>query len=85
MAVYPRANDGLHHGQMLQILVSLEQRIAGEEFNQNAANAPNIARERPPQSQDDLGRSIVPSRHHRRMILILKSGGPEIDQPDFSI
>lgn len=45
MAVYPRANDGLHHGQMLQVLVRLEQRITGEEFNQDAANAPNIARE----------------------------------------
>lgn len=43
MAVDPRANDSLHHGEVFQIVMGLEQGIASEELNQDAANAPYIA------------------------------------------
>lgn len=47
MGVYPRAYDGLHHGQVLKVIVRLEQGIASKELNQDAAYAPDITRERP--------------------------------------
>ncbi|KAG0146101.1 hypothetical protein CROQUDRAFT_93005 [Cronartium quercuum f. sp. fusiforme G11] len=38
---------GLHHGEMLRIFVSLEERFTGEEFDKNTTNQPHVARIRP--------------------------------------
>lgn len=38
----------------------LEQGITGEEFNKDAPDTPDIAGERPSQSEDDLRSSVMP-------------------------
>ena len=53
---------GFHHCQMLQIIVRLEQGIACEELDENAAYAPNVAREAPSKVEDDLGSAVVSGR-----------------------
>ena len=64
---------------MLKIVMGLKEGIAGKEFDQDAADAPDVARITPAKIQDDLWRSIMPSRYDRRMIFVLKSSGAEID------
>jgi hypothetical protein len=54
--------DGFHHCQMLQVIVRLEQGIAGEELDENAAYAPDVAREAPSKVEDDLGSTVVSGR-----------------------
>jgi hypothetical protein len=51
--------DSLHHGQMLEVIVRLEKRIACEKFHDDAANTPNIAGKAPPQLKDDLWCSVM--------------------------
>ncbi len=75
----------LHHGQVLEIIVRLEQGIAGEELNQDASYAPYVAGERPSEPQDDLGGSVVTGGYYRRVVFILEGSGSEIDQPDLGI
>lgn len=53
------AADGLHHSQMLEIVVGLEKGISGEEFNQDAANTPNVAGVGPSKVENDFRGSIV--------------------------
>ena len=53
--------DGLHHGEMLEVVVGLEQSIACKELDENAAYAPYIAWEAPAQVQDDFGCSVMSS------------------------
>lgn len=38
------AKNNLHHGEMFKVVVGLEERFAGEEFNQHASDRPDIAR-----------------------------------------
>ena len=64
---------------MLKIVMSLEQCIAGEEFDQNAADAPDIAWITPAKIQYNLWRSIMPSRYDRRMVFVLECSGAEIN------
>lgn len=83
--VDPRADNHFHHGKVLQIVVSLEKGIAGEELDEDAADAPDVARERPAQTKNDFGSPVVPGRNDRRMIFVLECGGPEVDQSNFSV
>jgi hypothetical protein len=50
---------GFHHCQMLQVIVRLEQGIAGEELDKNASYTPDVAREAPSKVKDDLGGAVV--------------------------
>lgn len=59
--VYAPATDGFHHGQMLQVVVRLEERVAGKELHQYTPYAPDITGIRPADAKDDLGRAIMPS------------------------
>ena len=59
----PSVDDCFHHSQMLEIIVRLEEGIAGEELDQYTPDTPNVARVRPPKSEDDFGRPIVAGRH----------------------
>ncbi len=77
--------DAFHHGQMFQVVMGLEEGVASEELDQDAANAPDVTRIAPPQTQDDLGRAIVPRRHDRRMVFILERGRAKVDEPDLGI
>ena len=47
MRVDARPDHILHHGQVFQVLVCLEQGIARVELDQDAANAPDVAGEGP--------------------------------------
>lgn len=62
----------LHHSQMFEVVVCLEQGIAGEEFDQDAPYTPNVAGETPAQVQDDLWRTVVSCRDNRRVVLIIE-------------
>ncbi len=44
-----RAEDALHHSQMLTVVVSLKQGEAGVELEDDAPDAPDVARVAPPQ------------------------------------
>ena len=59
--------------------MGLEECIACEEFDQDAADAPDVARIAPAKIQYDLWRSIMSSRYNRRMIFVLKRSGAKID------
>lgn len=48
---------------MLEIIVRLEEGVSGKELDQDASYAPNIARVRPPEPEDDLGRPVVAGGH----------------------
>ena len=62
----------LHHGQMFQVVVRLEEGIAGEKLDEDATYAPDVAWKAPSKVKDDLGRPVVSGRYDRRMIFILK-------------
>lgn len=70
-----------HHSQVLEVVVRLEQGVAGEELDENASYAPDVAGEAPSQVQDNLWRAIVSCRDHRRVVLIVKCGRPKVDEP----
>jgi hypothetical protein len=50
---------------MLEVIVRLEEGVASEELNEDAPDAPYVAGVRPPEAEDDLGRSVMASRHYR--------------------
>lgn len=56
---------GFHHRQMLQVIVRLEQGIAGEELDKNTTYAPDVAREAPSKVEYDLGGTVVSGRDNR--------------------
>jgi hypothetical protein len=49
-----------HHCQMLEIVVRLEQSVAGEEFDQDAPYAPDVAGEAPAKVEYDLWCTVMP-------------------------
>ena len=70
---------------MFEIIVGLEQGVTSEEFDQDAADAPDVAREGPSETEDNLGGSVVPCRDDRGMIFVFESGGSEIDEADLGV
>ena len=72
------ATYALHHCQMLQVIMCLEQRIPSEKLHQDAANTPDIARETPSEIKDNFRGPVMSRRDHRRMIFVVKCGGAEI-------
>lgn len=59
------ANNGLHHGKMFQVVMGLEESITGEEFHQNAPDAPDVAWITPPEIENDLWSPIVSRGYDR--------------------
>lgn len=49
-----------HHGEMLEIIVRLEESVAREELDDDAPYTPNVAGIAPAELQDDLGSAVVP-------------------------
>lgn len=37
------SKDGLHHGQVLQVVVRLKKRLSCQEFHKDTSNRPDIA------------------------------------------
>lgn len=85
MAVDPPVAHALHHSQVLEIIVRLEESVASEELDKNATDTPNIAGEGPSKSKDDLGSTVVTRRHHRRVILVFESSGAKIDEANLGV
>lgn len=44
MRIYPTIADVLHHGEVFEVVVGLEQGISSEEFDKDASYTPNVAR-----------------------------------------
>lgn len=65
--------------------MSLEQRVAGEEFDKDATYAPDVARVRPAESENDLRRSIMSGRHNRRVIFVLESSRAKVDESNLGV
>lgn len=80
-----RANHRFHHAQMLKIVVGLEQGITSVELDQDTTDAPDVAREAPAQVENDLWSTVVASRDDRRMILVVKGGGAEVNEANLRI
>ena len=52
--------DRFHHGQVFEVVVCLEQGVASEELDNNAADAPYVAWKAPSQVQNYFGGSVMP-------------------------
>lgn len=63
----------------------LEQCVASEKFDKNAANTPDITRKTPPEVQNDFGRTIVTGRHHTAVVFIIECRRSKIDKPNFGL
>ena len=63
----------------------LEEGVASEELHYDASYAPDVAREAPAKLQNDLWCSIMSCRHDRRVIFIVESGRPKINEPNFTV
>ena len=50
------------------------------ELEDDAADAPDVARLRPAQLEDDLRGAVVPRRHHRAVVLPVERRRAEVDQ-----
>lgn len=59
---------------------NLKESEAGVELEDDATDGPYVAGVRPAELQDDFGRAVVPRRHDRRVVLVIKSRRAEIDQ-----
>ena len=79
------AEDLLHHGQVLPVVVGLEQREAEVELEGDAADAPDVAGLAPAQLEDDLGGAVVPRADHLGVVLPVKRGRAEVDQTDLGV
>ena len=79
------ANDAFHHGQVLEVVVCLEKRIAREELNKNAADTPDVTGETPAQIQNDLRCPVMSSRDNRRVVLVIEGGRSKINQSNLTI
>ena len=63
----------------------LEECVTCEELDEDASNAPNIARIAPSQVEYDLRCSIVSCRDDGRVVLIIKGCGSKVDQSDLCV
>lgn len=81
-AVRDGPENALHHGQVLAVVVRLEERDAQIQLEQNAADRPHVARLVPAQFENHLRRPIVARGHDRRVVLVVEGGRAEIDQLD---
>ena len=63
----------------------LEKRVASEKLDENAPNAPNVAREAPSKTKDDFGSPVVSGRNDARVIFIVKRSGAKVDQANLCI
>jgi len=50
-----------HHGEMLEIIVRLEESVTSKELDEDASYTPNVARITPAQLQDYFGGAVMSS------------------------
>lgn len=80
-----RANDCLHHCQVFEIVVGLEESITGKEFDQDTPDTPDITGETPAQVEDNLWCPVVTSGHDRRVVFVIEGGRAKVDETNFTI
>ena len=81
----PATAHALHHRQMLEIVVRLKESITSVELDEDAANAPDVARIAPPQIKNDLRCSVVPRRNDCGVVFVVKCCGSKVDKPDLGV
>mmetsp|Transcript_1290 Transcript_1290/g.3744 ORF Transcript_1290/g.3744 Transcript_1290/m.3744 type:complete len:451 (+) Transcript_1290:1127-2479(+) len=74
------SQDLLHHGEVFEVVVRLEKGLTCHQLDNDAAQAPDVAREGPTEAEHDLGSPVVPGRHDLRVVLVVKGRGPKVDQ-----
>lgn len=79
------SQNSLHHGQVLAIVMRLEERDAQIELEHDAADGPNVTRLRPAKFQDDFRGSIMSRRDDRAVMFVIKGGASEVDEPSFGV
>lgn len=72
----------LHHRQVFQVFVGLEQHVACEQFVQNAAHIPHITGVERASPHNDFGCPVLTRRGHRRMMFMFKYRRSKINQLD---
>lgn len=77
--------NAFHHGQMLQVIMSLEEGIACEELHQDTTNAPDITWITPPEVEYDFWCPVMSGGNNRRVILIIKSSRSKVYQSDLRV
>lgn len=85
MGIHLSTNHTLHHGQVFKIIMRLEQRVTGKEFDKYAPDAPDITRIRPAEPKDNLRRAVMPRGDDRGVVLVLESSRSEVDKSNFGI
>lgn len=65
--------------------MGLEESITSKEFDEDAANAPNIAWVAPSQVQYDLRCPVVPCRNDGRVVLVVKGCRSKVYKPDLGV
>ena len=79
------AKDPLHHGQVLPILVSLEQCDAQRQLEDDATDGPHIAGLGPAQLHDHLRRAVVPRGDNCGVVLVVEGGASKINQSNLGV
>ena len=63
----------------------LKESITSVELDEDAANAPNVARIAPSQIENDLRGSVVPCRNDCGMVFVIKCCGSKVDKPNLGV
>jgi len=80
-----RPEDLLHHGEVLPVVVGLEQREPEVELEGDAANAPNVAGLTPAKLQDHFGSPVVSGADHLAVVLPVEGGAAEVNEPHLGV
>ena len=70
---------------MLEVVMRLEECVPCEELDQDASDAPNVARIAPSQVKYDLRCSVVPGRNDSGVVLVIKGCRSKIDESDLGV
>ena len=81
----PATAHALHHREMLEIVMRLKESITSVEFDEDAANAPNVAWIAPSQIEYDLRCPVVPCRNDRGVVFVVKCCRSKVDKPDLGV
>lgn len=81
----PTTAYALHHCEVLEIVVRLEKSVAGEELDQDASDAPDVAWIAPSEVQYNLGCSVVSCRNDGGVILVVEGCRSEVNESDLGV
>lgn len=70
---------------MFEVVVRLEECVAREEFDQDAANRPYITRKAPTHAEYDFWSTIVPRAYDIWMVFVLKSSTSKVNEAKLAV